>query len=36
MALLLFSLEIYAPKGVSRALGPIQMLYTATKQDKLE
>lgn len=36
MALLLFSLGIYAPKGVSRALGLIQMLYTATKQDKLE
>lgn len=35
MALLLFSLGIYAPAGVLRALGLIQMLYTATKQDKL-
>lgn len=36
MALLLFSLGIYAPKGVLRALGLIPMLYIATKQDKLE
>lgn len=36
MALLLFSLGIYAPKGVPRALGLVQMLYTATQQDELE
>lgn len=36
MALLLFSLGIYAPTGVLRALGLVQMLYTATKQDKLQ
>lgn len=36
MALLLFSLGIYAPKGVWRALGLIQMLCTATERDRLE
>lgn len=35
MALLLFRLGIYAPKGVWRALGLVQMLHAATKQDKL-
>lgn len=34
MALLLFRLGIYAPKGGRRALGLIQMLLAATKRDK--